>query len=771
MRLAAAAAFLAVSAVAVAIGLSRQKAVDAALRSEASRVLALGELRLAEDPTEALAFATASLGLSDSREARVFAMRTLSEAPPAMELVAGASVRVPDFSPDGRQLAAIGHTTDARVWREDGRGPVILSGHEPSPRGTLVPRWVSNDRLVTGLCCTLSARVHVWAMGEGRSEGALDFGAPSGWAVRGNSVLTSTPSGGPPEAPAEIRLRRWPLPAGPPTELGTVDWKALGASARAFSPDGSSWLYAKASSVYARALPLAAGAADRVVGSQSTAILGISLDPARANALLTSDATAELQLAGTLRRWTLVAREKARVENVPKPTTAVRPVEPDASDRWLVDSAMTDNRVLVWRRHGWPAARPLELRRIGAWALSSWTTHPSGDWLVASTSETYNLTFWPLRMPHATVVDGYSHNTRPVAFSPDSRWLATSWEGRLLRLWPIAPDATKPPLPLGLSKPNQWSGLAFDPGGRHLFAVGNWGWTWIVPLSGEPARQLRGFPEDTALQAAAISPSGRYAATASMLSQGRGERALRVFDLETGGVRVFDLPQPKAASGSAKPAWPGYEGGIFSMAFAGESTLYTGGHGGVRRFDLTSGTHETVIEVPPNRWADMRIQPDKGMVVTRQWEITGASDCAPVVAHDLAVQSSRPLPAFGSCVQWFELDASGSVLATGDKDGIVRVGRLSAAEPHLLVGHKGVIDRVAISPDLRLVASTGGDNTLRLWPMPDLDKPPLHTLPHAELVAKLKSLTNLRAVKDPKAVTGWTIEVGPFPGWKDVPTW
>ncbi len=104
-------------------------------------------------------------------------------------------------------------------------------------------------------------------------------------------------------------------------------------------------------------------------------------------------------------------------------------------------------------------------------------------------------------------------------------------------------------------------------------------------------------------------------------------------------------------------------------------------------------------------------------------------------------------------------------------DGIVRVGRLSTPEPHLLVGHKGVIDRVAISPDLRWIASTGEDNTLRLWPMPDLDKPPLHTLPHDELVAKLKSLTNLRAVRDDKSATGWTIELGPFPGWKDVPTW
>ena len=78
---------------------------------------------------------------------------------------------------------------------------------------------------------------------------------------------------------------------------------------------------------------------------------------------------------------------------------------------------------------------------------------------------------------------------------------------------------------------------------------------------------------------------------------------------------------------------------------------------------------------------------------------------------------------------------------------------------------------MAISPDLKWVASAGEDNTLRLWPMPDLDRPPLHSLPRAELIAKLKSLTNFRAVRDPASPEGWKIALDRFPGWKDVPTW
>ena len=100
----------------------------------------------------------------------------------------------------------------------------------------------------------------------------------------------------------------------------------------------------------------------------------------------------------------------------------------------------------------------------------------------------------------------------------------------------------------------------------------------------------------------------------------------------------------------------------------------------------------------------------------------------------------------------------------------MRVGRLSG-EPHLFVGHRGLVTRVAISLDKKWVASAGEDNTLRLWPMPDLSQPPLHTLPHEKLLAKLRSLTNLRAVRDASSATGWTIDLAPFPGWKDVPTW
>jgi WD40 repeat protein len=126
------------------------------------------------------------------------------------------------------------------------------------------------------------------------------------------------------------------------------------------------------------------------------------------------------------------------------------------------------------------------------------------------------------------------------------------------------------------------------------------------------------------------------------------------------------------------------------------------------------------------------------------------------------------LRSHGGCY-WGSLPADGDLVVSVDDQNGILIGPATGEEPHLLPGRVG--GPIEVSPDRRWVVSRADDRTIRFWPMPDFSKPPLHTLPRDELVAKLKTLTNLRVVRDSESATGWTLTHDPFPGWETAPTW
>jgi len=267
----------------------------------------------------------------------------------------------------------------------------------------------------------------------------------------------------------------------------------------------------------------------------------------------------------------------------------------------------------------------------------------------------------------------------------------------------------------------------------------------VLPFDDGPGRELVGFTER--ILAVAVGPQGRLVAAGSA----RKEPFVRVWDLESGAMRLLDAGDGKNA---------GY------LEFTGDGDLWVGnGTPMLRRWSL-GGTQP-------------RIQEEIGL---ESLESDGAQLCGinlqnrqvlfrqddKLWIQNIDTDKSRELTSH-SLPETCSWQNNGKIIVSTDGRGGIRVGTAAGDDAHLLTGYE--YGDVVVSPDGRWVASGGLDNEIRLWPMPDLSKPPLHTLPRSELIAKLKTLTNLRAVRDEDSPTGWKIDVGPFPGWETVPTW
>ena len=207
------------------------------------------------------------------------------------------------------------------------------------------------------------------------------------------------------------------------------------------------------------------------------------------------------------------------------------------------------------------------------------------------------------------------------------------------------------------------------------------------------------------------------------------------------------------------------------LVVAPDGSLYCGGVGGILRLVLPDDLDGEVRGeiVFPDKNARLALSRD-GRQALIMAGLANAQYYVELHLLDLETRASRRITTHGNRLISVAFDPSGTAIVTGDWDGIVRVGPASGEEPHLLLGHAEGAYAVATSPDGRWIASAS-DGMVILWPMPDVTQPPLHVLPHDALMAKLEALTNLRVVADPSTSTGWKTEIGPFPGWKDVPSW
>jgi WD40 repeat protein len=421
----------------------------------------------------------------------------------------------------------------------------------------------------------------------------------------------------------------------------------------------------------------------------------------------------------------------------------------------------TPDVAFVWDLDGPPDAEPRPLRGRSTVSLWPMVFDPGGDWLATAHGSHSGVIVWPLTRRSARVIRGQAPPNLQVAFTPDARWLASypPNEG-VLRLWPLSPDVGSGPRTLiRLSREQSaFPRIAMGPEGTGILVVSP-DRVALVPLDGGTPRNLKRF-SSAWLNAPAVSQDGRLGAAGSRL---RPEgNLIEVWDLQSGEVRTLD---PRA-EGQECGTDPTMHSAVMDVEFTSDGRLLSAGLSGLRLWNLEDGTSTLLRPCARDRYPFLGgSREDRYLLV----EPDPTRETSTLSFHDLRAGVSRELTSHGNAVRSVALDPKGEIAVTGSFDGLVRVGPVTGDPPHLLHGHTLPVTSVAVSPDGRWIASGSDDGTIRLWPMPE--GRPFHTLPYDELLARLRSFTNLRVVHDEGSETGYRVEAGPFPGWAVQPEW
>ncbi len=735
-----------------------RRATHEAQNREAAQLLSLCRLRLDDHPSAALAYAIASLERADSEAARRFAVEALWQGP--TEFIFGSEGAGPGvrFSPDGQWMAHGSHH-GARLYSSEGGASRVVAPDQPLPVVDFSP---DSRRLLVRAQGVGPLRL--FSLPAAQEVGSLPLGARWPKVVGGDQVFTFEAQG-PPAPPGNWGKRTvlsWLLSGEKPRVLGT--WDARGVTDFAVGSDGSWLAEARNGTLALRRLD----ALDRT----TTSPVGRDEKTVWANGRQPGLATVDKQ-GREIHLWS-VSRAEPRKDRILRGSSSetIEAVALDPNGRFVSADAKGERvRHRLWDLLAPPDIEPLALhdRDAEGWILGP-DFDPTGRWL-AVTHDKYG-TLWPLHDKRPRVLRGIKPPyATAVGFSPDSRHLVSGSHSGEVWLWPL--EATGGERVRLLYEENHGLGALaprFDPRGRFVIVSDIFrGRLFRVPLHGGLPTVLQGptpWIGDKTLRS-----DGRLLAAAADDVENRGSSQIHLWDLESGEERAVKL---KVEDESCAPGTP-EEASVDALTFLPDGRLLGEGLTGLRVFDLASGASTRLRPCRPrvNISEDMptlAVTPD-GRTALIAYRSGDPGRTSELLAFELETRAERTIVSHGNHIATATLDPSGRYIVTGSGDGLVRAGPLSGDEPHLLYGHTALVTSVSVSPDGKWIASAGEDGTIRLWPMPNFMQPPLHTLPHDELLAKLRALTNLRVVADSGSATGYKTEPGPFPGWAKVPEW
>ncbi len=730
-RLALTAVIVVLLAVLSVVTWSRFEAKVEARRAEAANLRSLAQLHLRRSPSEAIAYAIASLENADDPEMRYLALEALWRRPTEFRLPRSSPTSM-EFSPDGRWLATADHNGGGTLWPSDGGPPTALENSDVameiriSPRGDLVAATMDTERQELGLWSFPGARfLRSFALGDQGATFNFQFSRD------GERLLTST------EMPDGVGLvRSWPVEGGEPKLIARLEIPVENAGtffgvdpteSRLSWPDGRRVRIAQMEGTSVDMSSVASVEHDRAV-----------------SALVFDEKGRHLALAdstGTVRIWSVEI-------DPPRLIRSLRGQGGYAATAYRFDSfgsKLAGAYGLLWDLAAPPDARVLDFGG-GAYGLAF---DPTGKWLATGAFGTPRL--WPLARTYPQVLPGHEEWVWGVSFTPDGKYLVSMSQDGSVRLWPLDSSSDERSRIVyraegAFAVP---SNFATAPDGSFAVTGNPLGQVLVLPFNGGPVRELAGFAD--VINRVAVGPKSRLVAAGSG-TYIREEGIVRIWDLETDETQILDVGDGERIS-------------YLDFTDQGDLLVHSGQK--LRRWDLAEDPPRIVAQIELSvpeatgvKVADL--SPDGRQVLL----VATFGNESRLWLRDLDTGASRELSSRGTDVNTATFDPTGDIIVSGDAQGI-RVGLTQGGEPHLLLSSERDMTFVAVSPDGRWIASEANSEnySIRLWPMPDLSTA---TAPHATARRSCSPSSSPSPTSAPspttQSSTGWKIEIGPFPG-------